>query len=248
MPSANHNGFSRRNFIKLGTVGGITLLLGRLPTAQAVEVNSGPSATDWIGRDGKPNFRWDAIRKVTGQKNFSFDFRAKDLPGWPEQQGYAFMLKASDAEHRFEGIDISVLGADLQPDKLLLQKDLASKGLQAPNSMGDGFYGAHILLPVGETAPLLGHPVAILFYKDFDRFQAARRKLLFDTSVVKYGAFTGPQPPANYGAGRFVRLGGETPEAVPAFAPFQNGAIKGGFHGNDVIWPPFTPDRDLFIP
>ena len=248
MPSANHNGFSRRNFIKLGTVGGITLLLGRLPTAQAVEVNSGPSATDWIGRDGKPNFRWDAIRKVTGQKNFSFDFRAKDLPGWPEQQGYAFMLKASDAEHRFEGIDISVLGADLQPDKLLLQKDLASKGLQAPNSMGDGFYGAHILLPVGETAPLLGHPVAILFYKDFDRFQAARRKLLFDTSVVKYGAFTGPQPPANYGAGRFVRLGGETPEAVPAFAPFQNGAIKGGFHGNDVVWPPFTPDRDVFIP
>lgn len=248
MASTHPNGFSRRDFIKLGTVGGITLLLGRLPTAQAVEVNSGPSPTDWMGSNGKPKFRWDAIRKVTGEKNFSFDFRAKDLPGWPEQQGYAFMLKATDAEHRFEGIDLSVLGADLQPDRLLLQKDLADKGLQAPDSMGKGFYGEHILLPVGETAPLLGHPVAILFYKDFDRFQAAKRALLFEKSAVKYGEFTGPKPPANYGAGRFVRIGGAQPYEAPLFAPFQNGSIKGAFDGNEVVWPPFTPDRELFMP
>ncbi|MGG4603756.1 xanthine dehydrogenase family protein molybdopterin-binding subunit [Paenalcaligenes sp. Me131] len=246
--STHQTGFSRRDFIKLGTVGGITLLLGRLPTAHALEVNSGASSTDWIGRDGKAKFRWDAIRKVTGQKNFSFDFRSSDLPGWPQQQGYAFMLKASDAEHRFEGVDISILGDDLQPDKLLLQKDLAEHGLEAPKSMGKRFYGEHILLPQGETAPLLGHPVAILFYKDYDRFQAAKRKLRFDTNVVKYGEFTGPKPPANYGAGRFVRIGGETPYDPPKFAPFQNGSLKGGFHGNEVVWPPFKPDNELFIP
>ncbi|MGK3275296.1 hypothetical protein ACSLNH_17005, partial [Comamonas kerstersii] len=44
------------------------------------------------------------------------------------------------------------------------------------------------------------HLVAILFYKDFDRFQAAKRALLFEKSAVKYGEFTGPKPPANYGA------------------------------------------------
>lgn len=248
MSRSNQHGFSRRDFIKLGTAGGITLLLGRLPTAQALEVNSGPSPTEWIGRNGKPKFRWDAIRKVTGQKNFAFDFRSWDLPGWPKQQGYAFMLKANDAEHRFESIDLTVLGDSLQPDTLLMQKDLASKGLEAPGSMGSGFYGEHILLPVGDTAPLLGHPVAILFYKDFNRFEQAKRKLSFNTSVVKYGAFTGPRPPANYGAGRFVRIGGQTPYDPPLFAPFQNGSIKGGFHGNEVIWPPFEPDRELFIP
>lgn len=248
MSSKNQQGFSRRDFIKLGTVGGITLLLGRLPTAHALEVNSGPSPTDWIGRDGKAKFRWDAIRKVTGQKNFSFDYRAWDLPGWPKQQGYAFMLKATNAEHRFDGIDISALDSALQPDQLLLQKDLAEKGIEAPNSMGKGFYGEHILLPIGETAPLLGHPVAILFYNDFDRFQAAKRQLRFDTNVVKYGEFTGPKPPANYGAGRFVRIGGATPYDPPVFAPFQNGSVKGGFHGNDIVWPPFQADQDLFIP
>ncbi|MDD3757890.1 MAG: molybdopterin-dependent oxidoreductase [Advenella sp.] len=248
MSRSNQNSFSRRDFIKLGTAGGITLLLGRLPTAQALEVNSGPSTTEWIGRNGKPKFRWDAIRKVTGQKNFSFDYRSWDLPGWPKEQGYAFMLKASDAEHRFEGIDLSVLGDTLQPDTLLMQKDLASKGLEAPTSMGSGFYGKHILLPVGETAPLLGHPVAILFYKDFDRFEQAKRKLSFEKNAVKYGEFTGPKPPANYGAGRFVRIGGKSPYDPPLFAPFQNGSIKGGFHGNEVIWPPFEPDPELFIP
>lgn len=248
MSRSNQNSFSRRDFIKLGTAGGITLLLGRLPTAQALEVNSGPSTTEWIGRNGKPKFRWDAIRKVTGQKNFSFDYRSWDLPGWPKEQGYAFMLKASDAEHRFEGIDLSVLGDTLQPETLLMQKDLASKGLEAPTSMGSGFYGKHILLPIGETAPLLGHPVAILFYKDFDRFEQAKRKLSFEKNAVKFGAFTGPKPPANYGAGRFVRIGGKTPYDPPLFAPFQNGSIKGGFHGNEVIWPPFEPDPELFIP
>ncbi|WP_206611640.1 xanthine dehydrogenase family protein molybdopterin-binding subunit [Bordetella avium] len=248
MSSANQHGFSRRDFIKLGTVGGITLFLGRLPTAQALEVNSGPSPTEWIGRNGKAKSRWDGVRKVTGQKNFAFDYRSRDIPGWPKQQGYAFMLKATDAEHRFAGVDLAVLGDGLQPDRLILQKDLAGNGLEAPKSMGSRFYGEHILLPVGETAPLLGHPVAILFYKDFDRFQAARRLLQFNTEAVKYGEFTGAKPPANYGAGRFVRIGGETPSAAPEFAPFQNGAIKGGFHGNEVIWPPFKPDPALFVP
>lgn len=76
---------SRRGFIKLGTVAGITLMLGRLPTANATQVNSGPSSTDWMGKNGQAKFRWDGIHKVTGQKNFARDYRARDLEGWPDQ-------------------------------------------------------------------------------------------------------------------------------------------------------------------
>src|SRR5690625_1302670 len=130
MLRVDQQGFTRRDFIKLGTVGGVALFLGRLPTADALEVHSGPTATGWIGRDGKPKYRWDAIRKVTGQKDFAFDYRSRDLPGWPAEQGYAFMLKATDAEHRFEGVDLSALGDTLQPDKLLMQKDLAAHNLE----------------------------------------------------------------------------------------------------------------------
>lgn len=61
-------GLSRRDFIKLGTFAGISVLFARLPNAQALEVQSGPAAADWIGADGKARYRWDAIRKVTGAK------------------------------------------------------------------------------------------------------------------------------------------------------------------------------------
>ena len=40
-------GLSRRDFIKLGTFAGISVLFARLPTAYALEVQSGPTTADW---------------------------------------------------------------------------------------------------------------------------------------------------------------------------------------------------------
>ena len=244
------SGISRRDFIKLGSVAGITIMLGRVPVANALEVHSGPTSTDWIGKDGKARFRWDGVRKVTGQKNFARDYRARNIPGWPKQQSHAFMLKATKADRSFEGVDLSILGADLQPDKLLLQEDLARDGLNIPQdtNMGKGFYGYNILVPKGETPPILGHPVAILIYKDFDRFDAAKRLLRFEDRAVVYGAETGPRPPANYGAGRYVRIGGDTPYDASKFSPFQDAGIKGGFDGNTPVWPPYAPEKAVAVP
>src|SRR5690606_26393691 len=179
---------SRRNFMKLGTIAGISVMFGKVAMADAIEVHSGPSSTDWIDKTGRARFRWDGVRKVSGQKNFARDYRAKDIPGWPEQQSHAFMLKATKADRTFVGVDLSMLGEDLQPDKLVLQEDLIRDGLNIPQdtNMGKGFYGYNILVPKGETPPILGHPVAILIYKDFDRFDAAKRMLRFEDSAVLY--------------------------------------------------------------
>ncbi len=241
---------SRRGFIKLGVIAGITIMVGKFPFVEATEVNSGPTSTDWIGRDGKAKFRWDGIRKVTGQKNFARDFRAKDLEGWPEQQAYAFMLKSTKADRTFEGIDLSMLGDELQPDRLILQEDLVKDGFNIPQdtSMGSGFYGQNILVPKGETPPLLGHPVAILIYRDFDRYSAAHRRLQFDEEVIIYGEETGIKPPKNYGAARYVRIGGDSPTAPSVFSPYQDSAIKGVFDGNEVIWPPEAIAAPSMIP
>lgn len=170
---------SRRNFIKLGTIAGITVMVGKLPFAFAVELDSDSPKTDWIGQNGKARFRWDGVEKVTGRKNFARDYRAKDIPGWPKKQSYAFMLKATDAEKTFEGIDISMLGPNLQPDSVVLQEDLIRDGLNIPQDtgMGKGFYGSNVLVPLGETAPIIGHPVAILIYQDFDKYSAAQRSV-----------------------------------------------------------------------
>lgn len=240
---------SRRNFMKLGTIAGITVMLGRLPAAQALEVQSGPSPSDWLGKDGKARFRWDAIRKVTGDKTFSRDYRARDLEGWPKEQAHAFFIKATKADRAFDTVDLSMLGADLQPDRLVLHEDFERDGILVPQAEGldQGFYGKNFLLPKGETAPLLGQPVALLVYRDFDRFDAAKRRLRFETSVVKYGAETGPKSPANYGAARYVRIGCDTPSASSVYSPIQDSVIWGGFDGNTPTWPTEST-TGIFVP
>mgnify|MGYP003609509365 CR=1 FL=1 len=80
--------------------------------------------------DGKARYRWDAIRKVTGDKVFARDFRARDLPGWPKNQAHAFFVKATRAIQIFEGMDLTILGPDLQPDRLLLHEDLERDGVE----------------------------------------------------------------------------------------------------------------------
>lgn len=241
--------FSRRDFIKLGTVGGITLMLGRLPTVNAMQVNSGRHAKDWFNADGSVRYRWDALRKVTGEKVFSYDFRARDLPGWPTQQAHAIFLKATQANRPFLGVDLSFLGDILQPDRLVLHEDLERDGLQAPNppDLGPDFYGRHLLTPKGETPPMLGQPVAMLVYHDVDRFQAARRRLQFAPEAIQYGGQTGAKPPPPYGAARYVRIGGTTPTDPSVYSSLQDAVIWGAFQGNEPVWP--DPDDDNpFIP
>ncbi len=242
-------GFSRRGFIKLGVFSGITVVLGRLSNAQVVEVDSGRHARDWLAADGTARYRWDAVRKVTGQKVFARDFRAQDLPGWPRQQAHAFFIKATRADRGFEGVDLSPLGADLQPDRLVLHEDLVRDGIEVPqpDDLGPDFYGRTLLTPKGQTPPMLGQPVALLVYEDFERFQAAKRRLRFAPEAVRYGAQTGPRPPADYGAARYVRIAGESPGAPPVFSPMQDAVIWGAFDDRGPVWPPADPDNP-FLP
>lgn len=93
---------SRRDFIKIGTIAGIGISLGRLPLARAVETGSGTQSAGWVAANGKARYRWDAIRKVSGQKVFARDFLARDLPGWPRQQAHAFFIKAGRVDKTFE--------------------------------------------------------------------------------------------------------------------------------------------------
>lgn len=240
---------SRRNFIKIGTIAGISVLIGRLPAANALEVHSGPSAPSWLSPDGKARYRWDAVRKVTGQKEFALDFRARDLPGWPREQAHAFFIKATQADRVFEGVDLGILGPDLQPDRLVLHEDLARDGVAVPQPEGFSaeFYGKYFLVPKGQTPHILGHPVALLVYRDFDRFEAAKRMLRFETTVVKYGAVTGPKTLPNYGAARYVRIGGDGPTASSVFSPMQDAVIWGAFDGDKPVWPPDSP-TGVFVP
>lgn len=225
---------SRREFIKTTLLAGIAVKVGFLQSeARAATAGGGDPAQDWWSPQTGIRHRIDAIDKVTGGKVFSRDYRSRDLPGWPQEQSHAFIIRATKADRAFDGIDLSVLGADLQPDRVVLAEDLKRDGIKVPNP---DYYGDAFLLESGETPYHLGHPVALLIYRDFARYDAAKRLVKFDDSVVRYGAETGHRQLRHYAAARYVRIEGETSDGKDRHSATQNGPINGKFDGDKVNW------------
>jgi CO/xanthine dehydrogenase Mo-binding subunit len=216
---------SRREFVKGATASGIALSLSRLALAEepgfaARETLPGrqawnPAATG-VGRI-------DGVVKVTGAKLYASDFRAADLPGWPQATSHAMLIRAADATHIYSGMDLSRLSGALKPSVVVTADDLARTGMRVPE-----FYAGDLLCPVGKTPLYLGQPVALLIFADFDTLDQARLALR-DAAVLKFGNETGPVKMPNYGQFRFTRVAGPTPDAPDVYSPVKNGWVSPGF-------------------
>ena len=233
MPSFNP---SRRAFLKTSVVAGVSVCIVSLADKVALaalfeDKRLTPVQTD--PATGAPRFRIDGIAKVTGQKVFARDIRAKDMPHWPDQQSHAFIVRATQADRVFAGVDLSRLGDDLKPDAVVTAADLERDGVSFPK-----FYGDDMLLPVGKTPAYLGHAVAILIYHDFARFRFAKDKLKFQDGIVRYGAQTGPLERDPWGTFRFVRVGGATPFDDDVFSSLKNAPVfPSGMRKHLPVWP-----------
>jgi hypothetical protein len=158
---------SRREFVKSATASGIALSVSRLAMAEepgfaARETLPGrqhwnPAATG-VGRV-------DGVAKVTGAKLYASDFRAADLPNWPQATSHAMLIRAADATHVYDGLDLARLSGALKPSAVVTAADLARAGVRVPE-----FYAGDLLCPVGKTPLYLGQPVALLIFEDFDAF------------------------------------------------------------------------------
>ena len=187
--------------------------------------------------------RIDGVAKVTGAKLYASDFRAADLPGWPQNTSHAMLIRAADATHVLTGIDLSPLSGALKPSVIVTADDLARNGMRVPES-----YAGDLLRPVGKTPLYLGQPVALLVFENFDTFDQARLALR-DQAVLKFGAKTGPVKMPNYGAFRFTRLGGPTPDAPDLYSPAKNGWVSPGRvddTGRPIWAPPSTPTGQAY--
>lgn len=177
-------------------------------------------------------FRRDGIQKVTGDKVFAINIRARDMKGWPEAQSHALILRAARTDAVFDGVTLEPLGA-LAPDVLVSDDELERDGVQMVEA---DFYG-RLLLKKGERATCLGQPLAILIWHDYGRFRAAKARLRFNQDAVVYGtAVTTPQR-APYGAARFVRIGGERPEAPDVFSPLKDALVFADLSSGEEQWP-----------
>src|SRR6266850_822439 len=225
---------SRREFVKWVTASGIALSLSRLGSAE----EAGFAAHQTLpGRQGwNPAAtgagRIDGVAKVTGAKLYASDFRAADMPGWPTQTSHAMLVRAPDATHVYTGMDLSRLTGAAKPSVVVTVADLVRAGTRVPD-----FYAGDLFCPVGRTPLYLGQPVALLIFEKFNAFDQARLALR-DGTFVKFGEETGPVVGPNYGAFRFTRVAGPTPDAPDVYSPVKNGWVSPGhFQDSDrPIW------------
>ena len=215
---------SRREFLRAGAASGIAFTLTRLAAAEEPAFATRETLP---GRDGwNPAAtragRIDGVAKVTGAKLYASDFRAADMLGWPSHTSHALLLRAADATHIYGELDLSPLSGALKPAAIVTADDLAQMGARVPQ-----FYAGDLFCPVGKTPLYLGQPIALLIFEDFDTFDQARLALR-DWSFAKFGGETGPVEMPNYGAFRFTRLGGPTPEAADVYSPLKNGWVSPG--------------------
>ena len=100
---------SRRDFREFG--------LGGRHSAHPVAAEVGGSRQFAAARVACPAAAWnpaatgagriDGVAKVTSAKLYASDFRAADLPGWPENTSHAMLIRAPDATHVYIGMDVA---------------------------------------------------------------------------------------------------------------------------------------------
>ena len=231
---------SRREFVKSVTASGIVLSLSRLGWAE----EPGFNARETLPGRGRWNpaatgvGRIDGVVKVTGAKLYASDFRAADLPGWPPNTSHAILIRAPDATHVYTGMDLPRLSGAMKPSAVVTAAELAHAGIRVPE-----FYAGDLFCPLGKTPLYLGQPVALLIFETFDAFDQARLKLR-DGTFVKFGEETGPVMMPNYGAYRFTRIAGPTPDAPDVYSPLQAGWVSPPLspHTALPVWTPLAAD------
>jgi CO/xanthine dehydrogenase Mo-binding subunit len=233
---------SRRQVLRASLIGGVAVYLAPLGSKAFASLFEEQLLTrpDWNGRDGVLKYRIDGTSKVTGAKVFARDIRPRDMPHWPQQQSHALVLRATKAGRRYAGFDLSTLGRELAPDRVVTAADLARDRLAFPD-----FYGEDMLLPEGKTPAYLGQAVAILIYHEFARFRFAKEKLQFNDAVIRYGAVTGPLQRDPWGAARFVRVGGRTPYDDDVFSCLKQGPVSPTYDNHEPVWPKAARDGDV---
>ncbi|UZM15140.1 xanthine dehydrogenase family protein molybdopterin-binding subunit [Pseudomonas kielensis] len=225
---------SRRSFLQGGLIAGVSVTLTPL-SSQALAALMENSVTvpseQWLGNNGKARMRNDSLSKVCGSKVFARDIRAKDMPGWPQQQGHAMLLKTIRADRFYEGFDLALLGADLQPDRIVTAQDLEQDGIVFPED-----HAPDPLLPTGKVPMFIGHPVAILIWNDFERFRQAKNKLKFNDKAIRYGAQAPLYTRDPYGSFRYVRVGGATSADEDEFASLKDSILFPMIRERRPVW------------
>jgi CO/xanthine dehydrogenase Mo-binding subunit len=226
---------TRRTFFKAGLIAGISVYIAPWGQQAFAELFEAKLLTPvrWDPRTNKTAFRIDGIAKVTGRKIFAQDIRARDMPHWPAEQSHALIVRIPCADRIYLGMDMHYLGDDLQPDHVVTAKDLERDGIVLPE-----FYGSEPFLAEGRNALYLGHPVAMLIYRDFARFNRAKAKLKYnEAQYLRYGETVPFRQYDPYASMRYVRVAGTSRQGPDVYSSIKDTAIFGHYLKHKTVWP-----------
>jgi CO/xanthine dehydrogenase Mo-binding subunit len=263
MDAPSHFQLSRRSFVGSAAAGGLMIAFHDLAIASKSSTPLLPcalphpgyykhvdDAPGWSGAPGQARYRIEGMAKVTGQKIYARDFRAKDMPGWPAQERMAMILRANDASKLFTGINLSMLPAELQPLRVIQQSDLVALKLDLPFSMcppaqqvnysgnpcpPDQAVLKQLLVPLGQQPQFYGQAVAILLFRDAQHYRAAKRLLQFNSQVVLMGPAQPPSSFAPYTPMNFLTR--YEAAGSPSFSQVQLGSESNPFLPNSAAQP-----------
>lgn len=235
---------SRRSFFKGMLISGVAVYIAS-PFSKAYAAlfeNNILQSPNWNPVTKRVKNRIDGYAKITGEKVFAFDIRAKDMPHWPQEQSHALVLRVTRADTTYEGFDLSVLAnSNLMPDRVLSSVDLERDKVKLPKFFGDDF-----LLPIGKTPAYLGQEVAILIYKDFARFRFAKDIIKFNDKIIKYGDQTGVLKREPWSTFRCVRVGNENPFEKDQYSAMEYSTVEPlGYKKFTPYWPKGEKGGDL---
>ncbi|WP_026878591.1 molybdopterin cofactor-binding domain-containing protein [Ignatzschineria larvae DSM 13226] len=226
---------SRRHFLKTVVIGGVSVYVAQpfSPAFAALFEENILQIPEWNPKTHRVECRTDALAKVQGEKVFSMDIRAKDMPHWPQNQSHAMLLRVTEADKIYQGFDLSLLENGLMPDKIVTAADLERDGISFP-----AFFGDDMLLPEGKTPQYLGQAVALLIYHDFNRFRFAKNALKFKNNIIKWGEYTGYVERNPWGTYRGVRVGADNPFEPDTYSSLKDISISPtSFKKHLPVWP-----------
>ena len=229
------NSVSRRNFLKTFVIGGVSVYVAApfSPAFATLFEDNILTPPIWNPTTDRIKYRTDALAKVTGEKVFSFDVRAKDMPHWPQQQAHAMLLRVTKADKIYQGFDLKRLENGLMPDRIVTAEDLERDNITFP-----AFFGDDMLLPVGKTPQYLGQAVALFIFNDFAKFRFAKNALKFQKDIIQWGEKTGPIERNPWGTYRSVRVGNKDPYAPDIYSSMKDADISPiAFKQHMPIWP-----------
>ncbi|MTI08357.1 xanthine dehydrogenase family protein molybdopterin-binding subunit [Curvivirga aplysinae] len=186
----NKNGFmggmtmNRRQFVKM--IGGAAVTVNIIPITSVFASDGGGTQPSqgfegWQKKPGEARYRIDGLAKVTGQKIYARDFRARDFQGegWPVKEASIQIMRATDVDHIFETLDLDILPPELRPE-VIYAEDV---NLDLPSTIT-----FPLLVPQGQRADYYGQPVAFLFFKTAYQMRKAQYYIEFNEDFIKYGA------------------------------------------------------------